>query len=88
MFAIKPLLSVYIVSGWVIGSPPLLKNLDNHKVLEQSCEELKSTPRLSVRKNLMEFFSVLCLVYIQVGLVLCTGFLYSHDLLEYSTLIT
>jgi len=57
-------------------------------VLEQGCEVLKSTPRWSVRKNLMEFFSVLYLVYIQIGLGLCTRFLHSHNLLECSTLIT
>jgi len=62
----------------------MLKN----KVLERGCEVLRSTPRWSIKKNLIEFPSVLGLVYISILLGLCARFSCSHDLLECSTLIT
>jgi len=45
-------------------------------------------PRWSVKKNSIEFLSVLDLVLIPILLGLCTRVLCSHDLLEGSTLIT
>jgi len=59
---------------------------ERERILGQSHKELKPTPRWSVRKNSMEFFSVFGLLLICFTVGLCTEFLCSHDLLECSTL--